>query len=258
MQFSANLGFLWTELALPEAIRQAKRAAFDAVEFHFPYETEPKDVVLALQETGLSMISLNTPRGEVSKGEFGLCAVPARETDARIAIQEALSYARFIRASFIHVMAGRAEGPNAHKTFLENLSYASELAEKDGIELLIEPINGRDIPGYFLSSTAQAAQIIEELGRPNVKLMFDCYHVQIIEGDLCKRLESYLPVIGHVQIAGVPDRGEPDDGEVDYRYVLKHLDALGYEGAIGAEYRPRDAIVDGLGWLYEMRSALTE
>ena len=254
-RFSANLGFLWKDLRLPDAIRQARKAVFDAVECHWPYDIEADEVYRALSETGLSMLSLNTRPGNPGKKGFGLCAVPGREEEARDAIREAVSYARFIRASFIHVMAGQAEGEAAHRCFLENLSYAADQAEKDGIQLLIEPINQRDIPGYFLRSTQQAAQIIGELGRPCLKLMFDCYHVQIIEGDLSRRLEKLLPMIGHVQIAAVPDRSEPDRGEVNYRHIVRLLDDLGYRGAIGAEYRPRGAIEDGLGWLFDLRDA---
>lgn len=253
-RFSANLGFLWKDLSLPDAIRQAKHAAFDAVECHWPYDTAADEVYRALSETGLSMLSLNTRPGDPARKDFGLCAVPGREAEAQEAIREAVSYARFIRASFIHVMAGQAEGAEAHRCFLENLTYAADQAEKDGLQLLIEPINQRDIPGYFLRSTEQAAQIIQDLERPSIRLMFDCYHVQIIEGDLSHRLEALLPLIGHVQIAAVPDRGEPDRGEVNYRHIVRLLDDLGYSGAIGAEYRPRGAIEDGLGWLSDLRS----
>ncbi|WP_346911775.1 TIM barrel protein [uncultured Roseibium sp.] len=254
-RFSANLGFLWKELSLPDAIRQAKKAAFDAVECHWPYDAAPDEVYRALSETGLPMLSLNTRPGDPAKKDFGLCAVPGREAEAQEAIREAVSYARFIRASFIHVMAGQAEGKAANGCFLENLTYAADLAEKDGLQLLIEPINQRDIPGYFLRSTEQAAQIIQDLGLPSIRLMFDCYHVQMIEGDLSHRLETFLPLIGHVQIAAVPDRGEPDQGEVNYRHIVRLLDDLGYRGAIGAEYRPRGAIEDGLGWLSDLRSS---
>jgi len=252
-RFSANLGFLWTDLSLPDAIRQARKASFDAVECHWPYDAAPDQVYQALSETGLTMLSLNTRPGGADKRAFGLCAVPGREEEAREAIREAVSYARFIRTPFIHIMAGQAEGAAAHACFLENLDYAAGLAEKDGIQLLIEPINPRDVPGYFLRSTDQAAQIITELGRPCLRLMFDCYHVQIIEGDLSHRLEELLPLIGHIQIAAVPDRGEPDRGEIDYRHIVRLLDDLGYQGAIGAEYRPRGAIEDGLGWLFDLR-----
>lgn len=254
MRFSANLGFLWNDLPLPDAIRRAAQAGFDAVECHFPFDEDPQTVRKALDDTGLPMVGLNTRPGDKSAGDFGLCAVPGREQEAQAAIREAIGYATAIGAGAVHVMAGISKGSRARETFLSALDHASDLAEQAGLQILIEPINSRDIPGYFLSTTAEAEEILSELGRAPVKLMFDCYHVQIMEGDICRRLERLLPLIGHVQIAGVPDRAEPDQSEIDYRYVLRHLQALGYGGFIGAEYRPRASVEDGLGWIDHVRS----
>lgn len=253
IRFSANLGFLWQELALPDAIRAAKAAGFDAVECHWPYAIDAREVAIALRETGLPMLGLNTIRGDVQAGDNGLAAIAAREEEARLAIRQAIDYAVAINARSVHVMAGKAEGALAHQTFVSNLAYACEHAAPHGIVILIEPLNDRDAPGYFLKTSAQAVAIIYELGADNLKLMFDCYHLQIMEGDISKRLEKLLPCIGHIQIAAVPDRAEPDHGELDYRYLMQVLDRLGYEKPIGAEYRPKTTTDAGLAWMNILR-----
>ena len=246
---SANLGFLWTDLSLPDGIRAAKKAGFDAVECHWPYSTPQEDVGAALRETGLPMLGLNTVRGNVEKGENGLSALVGREGEAKAAIDQALAYAKAIRTPNIHVMAGFAQGEQAHDTFIKNLQYASMMAQQHGITVLIEPLNHHDAPGYFLQGSEQAKAIIGETGCSNIKLMFDCYHLQIMEGDISRRLTDLKPIIGHVQIASVPDRAEPDGGEIDYRYILALLKRIGYEGAIGAEYRPSGKTDLTLGWM---------
>ena len=246
MKFSANLGFLWAELPLPDAIRAAHRAGFDAVECHWPFDTPAGVTRDALQETGLPMLGLNTRRGNVAAGENGLAALPGREAEARAAIDEALAYARATGTAAVHVMAGRTDDPRAEDTFLANLAYACHAAEPDGITILIEPLNPHDAPGYFLKDTAQAVRLIQTLDHPRLRLMFDCYHVARVEGDVCARFAAVRPLIGHVQIAGVPARGRPDRGDVDYGSLLP---SLGWPGPIGAEYRPGGATEDSLGWL---------
>lgn len=246
-RFSANLGFLWTELALPDAIRAAKTAGFHAVECHWPYDVPVAAVKAALDETGLAMLGLNTVRG--APGENGLSALPGREGDARAAIEQAIVYGAEIGAAKVHVMAGFAEGPSAHDTFVANLRHACDLASRHGMGILIEPLNPYDAPGYFLNGTDQAAAIIEEAGRDNLRLMFDCYHVQLIEGDLSHRIERLLPLIGHVQFASVPDRGAPDHGEVAYPHIFDLLDRLGWAIPLGAEYKPGGDTDATLGWL---------
>ncbi|MBB5701288.1 hydroxypyruvate isomerase [Ochrobactrum daejeonense] len=247
--FSANLGFLWQELSLPDAIRAAKATGFDAVECHWPYNFDAGLVAAALRETGLTMLGLNTSRGNVEAGDNGLAAIPGREEEAQAAIRRAVDYAVAIGALNIHVMAGKAEGEAAHRTFVANLAYACELAAAHGLTILIEPLNHRDAPGYFLKSSGQAVGIIQDVAASNLKLMFDCYHIQIMEGDISKRLEALLLHIGHIQIAAVPDRAEPDHGELDYRHIVRLLDALGYEKPLGAEYRPKTTTDAGLSWL---------
>ena len=253
MRFSANLGFLWADRPLPDAIRGAKAAGFDAVECHWPYAHDPHDVTAALDETGLKMLGLNTSRGDVAAGENGLAALPNREAEARAAIDQALDYAQIIGAGAVHVMAGFASGESAHETFVANLRYATTQAAENGITILIEPLNHYDAKGYFLSTTAQAVAIIEEVKAPNLRLMFDCYHVQLMEGDLTNRLSRLLPVIGHIQFASVPDRGTPDHGEVNYEHIFSHIDSLGWARPIGAEYKPKIETDLTLDWMAKFR-----
>lgn len=250
MRFSANLGFLWAELPLPQAIRAAARAGFDAVECHWPYETPPADVAAALAETGLPLLGLNTRRG--AEGENGLSALPGREVEARAEIDRAIAYARATGCAAIHVMAGFAEGAAAEAAFLANLDHACRAAPD--LTILIEPLNRHDAPGYFMSGSDQAARLIAQAGHANLKLMFDCYHLQIMEGDLSRRLQALLPIIGHVQIAAVPDRGAPDHGELDYRHICAVLRDLGWQRPIGAEYRPGGETGASLNWLPGLRA----
>ncbi len=251
MLFSANLGFLFTDRPLPDAVRAAARAGFAAVECHFPYDFAAAEVRAALEETGLPMLGLNTWPGDRVAGDFGLAALTGREEEARAAIRQAVDYAQAIGAGAVHVMAGCTDGgPEAEAAFRANLLYACDLAAPLGLTILIEPINTRDVPGYHLSSTAHAASVIAALRRGNLRMMFDCYHLQIMEGDLLRRFARYQPIIGHVQFAGVPDRGAPDQGEVDYRWLLPQFAALGWRGPFGAEYRPGEAGTEAsLAWM---------
>lgn len=248
-KFSANLGFLWSELDLPDAIRAAKAAGFDAVECHWPYDVSTFEMNAALQQTGLAMLGLNTRRGNVVNGDNGLSAIPDRVKEARAAIDEAISYAVEINAHCIHVMAGFASGTEAHKTFVSNLKYACDAAAPHGIKILIEPLNGYDAPGYFLASTNQACDIIHEVKADNIALMFDCYHVQLIEGDLSHRLADLMPIIGHIQFASVPDRGTPDHGEINFAHVFSVISEFGYHAPLGAEYKPVGPTIETLSWL---------
>ena len=254
IKLSANLGFLFTEHTLPDAIHAAKKHGFDAVECHFPYTTPADETKAALQQTGLAMLGLNTIRGDESKGDNGLCAIADRVVEARASIDQAIDYAAAINTAKIHVMAGNASGPAADDTYLENLRYATEKAASHQIDILIEPLNPYDAPGYYLRDTAHAKQIIEAVGARNLKLMFDCYHIQIIEGDVCRRMENLMPIIGHVQIASVPHRAEPDTGELNYRYVFERLKKLGYAAPIGAEYKPATTTEAGLSWINALQS----
>ena len=244
LTFSANLGFLWQELPLPDAIRAAKAAGFAAVECHWPYDVPAQDVAAALRETGLPMLGLNTRRG--GPGENGLGALPGRGAEARAAVDEALAYADAVDARAVHVMAGFATGEAAEAAFVETLRYACAATERT---ILIEPLNACDAPGYFLTTTAQAEAIMAQVGAPNLRLMFDCYHVQVMEGDVSRRLTRLRPLIGHIQFASVPDRGAPDHGELDYAHVFKVIDGMGWNAPLGAEYRPGGATEPTLAWL---------
>lgn len=253
MKFSANLGFLWTDRSLPDAIRAAKSAGFDAVECHWPYDTPVAEVKAALAETGLPMLGLNTLRGDTAAGENGLSALPGRETDARAAIDQAIAYAGEIGAANIHVMAGFASGDAAKETFVANLRYACGQAAPHGITILIEPLNRYDAPGYFLQTTDQAVALIDTVGAANLRLMFDCYHVQLMQGDLSHRLPDLQAQIGHIQFASVPDRGAPDHGELDYAHVFGVIRDMGYDAPLGAEYKPGGDTDATLGWMERFR-----
>ncbi|SDO65288.1 hydroxypyruvate isomerase family protein [Aureimonas jatrophae] len=248
IELSANLGFLWSELSLPDAIRRAGAAGFAAVECHWPYETDAGAVADALAETGLPMLSLNTRRGQ--PGENGLAALPGREGEAREAIGQAFEYGARIGARCVHVMAGAARGQaGAEATFLANLAYAADLACDTGMGVLVEPLNRRDAPGYLHATVEEAAALVRQLARPEVRILFDCYHQQIMGGDLVTRFAAHKDLVGHVQFAAVPTRAEPDRGEVDYPWLLPALQAAGYAGPFGAEYKPTGATDDGLAWM---------
>ncbi len=222
------------------------------MECHWPYGTPAADTHRALQETGLPMLGLNTRRG--GPGENGLAALPGRGKEARAAVDEAIAYAEAVDAGSIHVMAGRAEGPEAQAQFEDMLRYAC--ARTDRV-ILIEPLNRHDAPGYFLRTTDQAREIIAALALPNLRLMFDCYHVGRTEGDVLTRFEALMPIIGHVQIAAVPDRGPPDHGELDYGIVLPGIARLGWGRPIGAEYKVAGRTEDSLAWLARSRCYVT-
>jgi hydroxypyruvate isomerase len=249
-RFAANLAYMFTERPMMGRFGAAAAAGFKAVELQFPYDLAPTDVRAELQRHGLVQLGINTqprPNG----GESGLGAVPGREREFAEVFQKALDYVVAIGGSAIHIMAGVVAPelrPAAERVFVANYTRAADLAAEKNITVLIEPLNPRDRPDYFVGRVEQAADLIGQIGRPNVKIQFDFYHVQIISGDLIKRVEKFLPAIGHVQIAAVPSRTEPDEGEVSYPAVFDALDRLGYAGWIGCEYKPRARTEDGLGW----------
>jgi hydroxypyruvate isomerase len=251
-KLSANLGFLWPELTLLERIKAAASARFRAVELHWPYCTPPSAIREACAANGLTLLGLNTAIGDAAKGEFGLGALPGREAEFQATVDEAIAYCLESGATSIHAMAGIVEASKrgeARATFLQNLESAARKADDSGLTLLLEPINQCDKLGYFYSRAEEAVSIIEELGAPNVKLMFDIYHVGVSEGDVLRKLERYLPLIGHIQIAAVPSRAEPDEGEIAYERVLQAIDDSGYAGWVGCEYKPRAGTDCGLTWI---------
>jgi len=246
-RFAANLGHLFTERPLIERFGAAAAAGFAAVELQFPYDTAPSAVMDELRKHNLTQLAVNTPQTQ----EFGLAALPGRERDFDAAFNRAFDYVTAIGGTGIHCMAGVVpvnERPAAEKVFIANLARAAAETENSNITLLIEPINPRDRPGYFLSHLEHAADLVTKIGAPNVRIQFDFYHLQIVGGDLLKRFEKYQPLIGHVQIAAVPSRNEPETGEVNFPLVFEAIDQLGYKGWIGCEYKPKTRTEDGLGW----------
>jgi hydroxypyruvate isomerase len=249
-RFAANLGYLFTDRPLLDRIDAAAASGFKAIELQFPYDVPAAQVKAAIARNKLTVLGINTASGP-REGEFGLAAVPGRERDFDESFARALDYIASIGGSAVHCLAGKVapeQRPAAKRVFIDNLRRAADLGAARNIGLLIEPINPRDRPGYFLNRVEHAADVIAKAGKPNVKMQFDIYHVQIVGGDLVHRLEQFLPVIGHLQCAAVPSRHEPDEGEVNYRYVFEAVDRLGYAGWIGAEYRPRFGTEQGLGW----------
>jgi hydroxypyruvate isomerase len=254
-RFSANIGFLWPGLPLIERMEAAARAGFGAVEMHFPYDVPAGRVGSAARGLGLTLLGINTSLGDAARGERGLGALPGRERDFQAAIDQSIEYCIASGATAIHAMAGNvaaAEREQARAVFAGNLRTASAKAAPHGLTLLLEPLNPRENPGYFYSRLAEAAALIEELALPNVKLQLDFYHVAISEGDVLTRLERYLPITGNVQIAAVPSRAEPDEGEIAYPAVFAALDRLGFQGWVGCEYRPRAATDEGLVWMKKL------
>ncbi|WP_088344579.1 MULTISPECIES: 2-oxo-tetronate isomerase [Rhodomicrobium] len=248
-RFAANLSMMFTELPFPDRFKAAADAGFTAVEYLFPYEWDAGLVGKLLADNGLTQALFNAPPGDWQKGERGMAAIPGREAEFRDSIDLALRYAEATGVRRIHVMAGLTEVNDATKaTFRDAVAYAAERFAPQGIDVMLEPINGRNMPGYFLNDFARAAALIEDLGRPNVRLQFDIYHRQIMHGDVVKALQALLPITGHVQVASVPSRHEPDDEELNYPFLFAELDRLGYDGFVGCEYNPRGKTTDGLGW----------
>ena len=259
-RFAANLSMLYNDVDFLDRFAAAARDGFKAVEYLFPYAYPAQELAQRLQANGLQQVLFNAPPGNWDAGERGLACLPGREAEFREGIAKAIDYAKALQCPRIHVMAGLvpqgADAATVRATYIANLRYAAEQAAPHGIQILLEPINGRDMPGFFLSRQDQAHALIAEIGATNVKVQMDLYHAQIVEGDLAMKVRQYLPTgnVGHFQIAGVPERHEPDVGEVNYTYLFKLLDSRGYDGWIGGEYRPArggaaHATSDGLSWL---------
>lgn len=252
LRLAANLSWLYQDIPFMERFAAAAGHGFGAVEFLFPYEFPAADIAAQLKRHRLTQALFNLPPGDWSKGERGLAALPGREADFAAALETALQYATTLECRCIHVMSGLiATGADLslmRRTFIDNLKRAADRTATSDVTLCLEPINRRDIPGYFMNTTTEAAAIIAEVGAPHVKIQFDLYHCQVTEGDLLRRAEKLLPLIGHVQIAGNPDRNEPDIGEANHLYVLDALDRMGWAGHVGLEYRPKTTTAAGLGW----------
>ena len=252
-RFAANLTLLFNEVPFLDRFALAARAGFAGVEFLFPYEYATQDITDRLAAHALQNVLFNMPPGDWAAGERGIAALPGREEEFRCGLEKAIAYAKALGTPRLHAMAGirpeDADSAQMHATYLANLRLACAEAARHGITVLIEPINTRDMPGYFLNTQAQAHAIREEIGAPNLKVQMDFYHVQIMECDIAMKLRRWLPHIGHIQIAGVPERNEPDTGEISYGYLFQLMDQLGYAGWVGCEYRPARSTAEGLGWM---------
>jgi hydroxypyruvate isomerase len=251
---------LYPEFEFLDRFEAAAKDGFKAVEYLFPYAFESREIAARLKANGLQQVLFNAPPGDWDGGERGLACLPGREAEFRAGIVQALEYAAVLDCPRIHVMAGLlpvgTERETFYSTYIHQLRWAAEKAVNQGVEMLIEPINTRDIPGFFLNRQDHAHQVVKDVGASNLKVQMDLYHCQIVEGDLAMKLRKYLPTghVGHVQIAGVPERHEPDVGELNYPYLFAVLDELGYTGWVGCEYRPRAGMQPGgtsagLGWL---------
>ncbi|MFF1398948.1 2-oxo-tetronate isomerase [Streptomyces sp. NPDC058287] len=254
-RFAANLSTLYPEHDFPDRFAAAAADGFEAVEYLFPYAYEATELRRRLDAHGLRQVLFNAPPGDWDAGERGIAALPGREAEVRDGVERALEYAAALDCPRVHMMAGlvphSADPAPYRATYLSNLAYAAEQAAAAGVDILIEPINGRDMPGYFLSRQADAHAVVQEVGAPNLKVQLDLYHCQIVEGDLTATLRRDLPTgrVAHLQIAGVPDRHEPDAGELNLRHLMSVVDELGFDGWIGCEYFPKAGTSEGLGWL---------
>ncbi|HYG86791.1 MAG TPA: 2-oxo-tetronate isomerase [Azospirillum sp.] len=249
--FAANLTMMFTEWDFLDRFDAAAEAGFQAVEYLFPYDHPPEAVAARLERNGLTQALFNMPPGDWAAGERGLAALPDRFGDVQAGVDRALEYAEATGCRRLHLMAGLADAADARArdAYRRAVEHAAARLAQSGIDLLLEPINGRDMPGYFLNDFAAAEALIAALGRPNVRLQFDIYHRQILHGDVTAAMRRLLPIIGHVQVASVPSRHEPAGEELNHPYLFAELDRLGYTGFVGCEYRPRAGTVEGLGWL---------
>ena len=249
-EFAANLSFMFTEWDFLDRFQAAADAGFTAVEYLFPYEHAPDGLAQRLESAGVTQALFNLPPGDWAAGERGLAALPGRLEEVEAGLERALPYIEATQVGRVHLMAGIADwsDPLAMAAYRRSLTHVAERLAERGVDLLIEAINPIDMPGYFLASVDNAAGLIPALKLPNLKLQFDIYHCQIIHGDVTRRLRRLMPLIGHVQIASVPSRNEPDTEELNYPYLFQELDLLGYEGFVGCEYRPRGKTLDGLDW----------
>ncbi|WP_312587130.1 2-oxo-tetronate isomerase [Comamonas terrigena] len=263
-QFAANLSLMYTELPFLERFAAAARDGFRAVEYLFPYAHAPAQLAQQLRAHGLQQVLFNAPPGGTTRdamatawdaGARGTLCLAGQDAAFRAGLQQALEYASVLQCPRVHVMGGLLPAGQSHAgvqaLVTERLHWAAQQAQDAGVALLIEPINGRDMPGYYLQRQDQAHALVQAVDSPRLQVQMDLYHCQIVEGDVAMKLRHYLPTgrVGHIQIAGVPDRHEPDSGELHYPYLFDLLDQLGYTGWVGCEYRPRAGTSQGLGWL---------
>ena len=254
-KFAANLSMMFNEVDFLDRFKAAADVGFKGVEYLFPYAWPAADLKDRLDDNGLVQALFNMPPGDWDAGERGIAALPGRQSEFQDGVGRALEYADILGCAQIHAMAGimpaDADEEAYLETYVENLRFAAAACGKAGLRLLIEPINTRDMPGYFMNRSGQALQVIETVGSDFLFLQYDIYHMQIMEGSLATTIEANRDIIRHFQIAAVPGRNEPDGGEINFPFLFGHIDALGYDGWIGLEYKPRAGTVEGLGWAKE-------
>jgi hydroxypyruvate isomerase len=257
-KFAANLSFLYLDLPLLERIGAAAKSGFAGVEFMSPYEERAGDIAKRLEDAGVEQVLFNLPSGDWAGGERGIAIQPERAGEFRANVQRAIDYAGALKCRRINCLAGLApDGADRKRlraTFVENLAYAAAELAKANVKLLIEPVNTRDIPRFFLSHSAEALDIIAEVGSSNLHLQYDIYHMQVMEGDLTRTIEANLERIAHIQVADNPGRNEPGTGEINYPFLFDRIDGFGYRGWIGCEYKPRAGVDAGLGWMAPYRA----
>jgi hydroxypyruvate isomerase len=248
-KLAANLSMLFTGLDFLERFAAARAAGFRHVEYQFPYGFSADDIASAARQAGVSVVLHNLPAGDLAKGERGIASLPGREAEFRDGVERAISYASAVRCPRLNCLAGLAPVDDAHfRTLVANVRYAARRLGEVGIQLMIEAINTRSVPGFFLHGSRQAIDVLNAAGEGNAFLQYDLFHMQIMEGDLASTIERLLPRIGHIQIADVPDRNEPGTGEINFEFLLAHLDRIGYSGWVGCEYNPRGDTLEGLTW----------
>jgi hydroxypyruvate isomerase len=248
-KLAANLSTLFPEVPFLDRFAAAARAGFRYVEYQFPYPWSAGELARAAREAGVEVVLHNLPAGDFAQGERGIACLPGREEEFRDGVERAVAYAKAVSCPRLNCLAGLAPADREHFAVLvENVRFAARRLGEAGLQLVIEPINTRTVPGFFLSRSAQAIRVLDAAGEPNAFLQYDFFHMQIMEGDLARTVERLLARIGHVQLADVPERHEPGTGEINYDFLLRHLDAIGYSGWVGCEYNPRGDTLEGLKW----------
>ena len=251
-RLAANLSMMFNEVPFLDRFAAARKAGFEGVEFLFPYDFPAAAIRERLSGEGLTQVLFNMPPGDWANGERGMACLPGRQAEFREGVKKALDYAAALDCRLVHCMAGLMPAglsmTTATAIYAANLAWATEQAKAAGVKVAIEPINHRDMPGYFLNTQAQGAAIVDAIGRDRLGLQFDVYHVQVTEGDITRRMEQFMPVIVHMQVADVPARNEPGTGEIGWQYVFRRMDELGYQGWVGCEYRPVGDTAAGLDW----------
>jgi hydroxypyruvate isomerase len=248
-KLAANLSLLFPERDFLERFAAARGAGFRGVEYQFPYSVAADEIAAAVRDAGVEVVLHNLPAGDAAKGERGIAGLPGREAEFRDGVERAIVYAGAVGCRRLNCLAGLAPADEAHfSTLVANVRHAARRLGEAGIRLMLEPINTRTVPGFFLTGSRQAIDVLNAAGEGNAFLQYDLFHMQIMEGDLAATLERLLPRIGHVQIADVPDRHEPGTGEINFDFLLAHLDRIGYSGWVGCEYNPRGDTLEGLAW----------